>query len=203
MKRIPFDPNRPRVIVLGFDGLSPRLMERWMDAGLLPNFARLAREGTYRRLRTTNPSESPVAWSSFATSCNPGKHGIYGYLHRGPENYLPEPVQISMSRQIGRWRVPLPQGRRKGKSFWQVATEHGVSATAMRAPLSFPFERLKGGLLLHGLGTPGTTGASGGFTAYRTDIRAPLLSARFCPHAGAGSGAVSHARLPRRGGWTH
>ena len=27
MRRTPFDPKRPRVIVLGFDGLSPPLME--------------------------------------------------------------------------------------------------------------------------------------------------------------------------------
>ncbi|MCX6032702.1 MAG: alkaline phosphatase family protein [Chloroflexi bacterium] len=171
MRRTPFDPKRPRVIVLGFDGLSPRLMEPWMEAGLLPNFARLAREGTYRRLQTTVPSESPIAWSSFATGCNPGKHGIFGFLHRAPETYLAEPSYLRLGRRIGRRTVPLPQRGRQGQSFWQVAGEHGISTTVMRAPLSFPFERVKGGLLLSGLGTPGLLGSAGGFTAYRTNLQ--------------------------------
>jgi len=169
MRRIPYDPDRPRVIILGFDGLSPRLAEQWMEAGLLPNFNRLAREGTFRPLKTTIPPESPIAWSSFATSCNPGKHSVFGFLQREPENYLPQPLQVSLGRKIGPWQVPMPRHPRRGKSFWQVAAENGVSTTVMRAPLAFPAERLRGGLLLSGLGTPGLSGQSGSFTVFRTD----------------------------------
>ena len=56
-----------RLVVLGFDGMDPGLAERWMAEGKLPNFSRLAADGHYQRLGTSNPPQSPVAWSDFAT----------------------------------------------------------------------------------------------------------------------------------------
>src|ERR1035441_7623864 len=54
-----------RIVFLGLDGLDPRLTERLMAEGKLPNLARLAAEGSYTRLRTTFPALSPGAWSTF------------------------------------------------------------------------------------------------------------------------------------------
>jgi predicted AlkP superfamily phosphohydrolase/phosphomutase len=59
------------MIIIALDGLSPEIIEPMMGAGKLPNFRRLQQEGSYSRLGTTNPSESPVAWTSFATGRNP------------------------------------------------------------------------------------------------------------------------------------
>src|SRR5437762_4228830 len=42
-----------RLIVVGLDGQDPKLTDRFMTEGILPNFARLAKTGAYRRLRTT------------------------------------------------------------------------------------------------------------------------------------------------------
>ena len=76
LKRV-FRPKRAgvsrarRVIIVGLDGQDPGLTEKWMNEGLLPNFARLRAAGTFARLGTTLPAESPVAWSSFQTGCNP------------------------------------------------------------------------------------------------------------------------------------
>ena len=50
-----------KVIILGFDGLSPDIIEPMMSRGDLPNFSRLKEQGSYRHLATTNPSQSPVA----------------------------------------------------------------------------------------------------------------------------------------------
>ncbi|NIV47450.1 MAG: hypothetical protein GWN46_11895, partial [Gammaproteobacteria bacterium] len=52
-------------------------------------FERLARMGCYKRLRTTFPSISPVAWSSFSTGTHPAKHNIYDFLDRDRRTYLP------------------------------------------------------------------------------------------------------------------
>jgi hypothetical protein len=63
-------PSRPlvkRLIVVGFDGQDTRLTERMMAEGRLPNFSKLADSGCYSRLKTTYPSITPVAWSSFST----------------------------------------------------------------------------------------------------------------------------------------
>lgn len=84
-----------KIIFLGLDGLDPRLTERWMAEGKLPNLARLAASGSYSRLRTTFPSLSPVAWSTFATGVSPAKHNIFDFLDRSLKSYLP---QLSSAR---------------------------------------------------------------------------------------------------------
>ena len=65
-----------KVIVIGLDGLEPRLTERYQSRGDLPNLQRLQEMGGYGRVRTTTPAQTPVAWSTFATGTNPGGHGI-------------------------------------------------------------------------------------------------------------------------------
>ncbi|MGD8414400.1 MAG: alkaline phosphatase family protein, partial [Candidatus Latescibacterota bacterium] len=54
-----------KVIMLGLDGLEPTICERMMDEGQLPNMKRLMETGAYRRLGTSTPALSPVAWSTF------------------------------------------------------------------------------------------------------------------------------------------
>src|SRR5271170_7351078 len=78
-----------RAVILGFDGMDPELAERFMGEGKLPNLAQLRDQGTFRKLRTTNPPISPVAWSTFMTGVNPGKHNIYDFLARDVDSYLP------------------------------------------------------------------------------------------------------------------
>ncbi len=78
-----------RVIVLGFDGVDAKLVQQWMDAGKLPNLARLRAEGTFRPLRPTIPAQTPVSWSTFSTGIDPGRTGIFDFLRRDPKNYLP------------------------------------------------------------------------------------------------------------------
>jgi predicted AlkP superfamily phosphohydrolase/phosphomutase len=63
-----------KLIFLGLDGLDPEFTEKLMEKGKLPNLARLKEQGSYRRLRTTFPALSHVAWSTFATGVNPAKH---------------------------------------------------------------------------------------------------------------------------------
>jgi hypothetical protein len=87
-----------QVVVLGFDGADPNLLAKWMKEGKLPNLARLAEQGTFRPLGTTNPPESPVAWASFATGLNPGGTGIFDFLRRDPQTYLPELALVSREK---------------------------------------------------------------------------------------------------------
>ncbi|MEO7652768.1 MAG: alkaline phosphatase family protein, partial [Bryobacteraceae bacterium] len=61
-----------------------------MAAGTLPNLSRLAAEGGFRRLRTTFPPLSPVAWSTFATGVSPARHAMFDFLNRSLQTYLPE-----------------------------------------------------------------------------------------------------------------
>src|SRR4051812_1386387 len=79
-----------KLVILGFDGMDPHLVERWMADGKLPNMAQLARKGGMHPLTTTHSPESPTAWASFATGVNAGKHNIYDFLVRDTSTYLPD-----------------------------------------------------------------------------------------------------------------
>ncbi len=78
-----------RVVVLGFDGVDAQLTERWMAEGKLPHLAKLAEAGGYARLLPPVPAQTPVSWSVFTTGRDPGGTGIFDFLVRDPETYMP------------------------------------------------------------------------------------------------------------------
>src|SRR6476659_8219132 len=88
--RRPASKYSQRLVILGFDGMDPALVSRWMREGKLPNLKRLADQGGLYPLATTHSPESPTAWASFATGVNPGKHNIYDFLVRDTSTYLPD-----------------------------------------------------------------------------------------------------------------
>jgi predicted AlkP superfamily phosphohydrolase/phosphomutase len=165
-----------RLIVVGLDGQDPKLTDRFMKAGLLPNFSKLARSGSYRRLRTTFPSVSPVAWSSFSTGTHPARHNIFDFLDRDRRTYLP---MLSSTRigtvdrflKLGRYRIPLqrPELRllRKSKPFWTILGEHRVWSTVLRVPITFPPDRFYGAEL-SAMCVPDLLGSQGTFRLFTT-----------------------------------
>ena len=101
-----------RAVILGFDGMDPELADRFMKEGRLPNLAKLRDQGTFSKLRTTFPAISPVAWSTFMTGVNPGKHNIYDFLARDTNNYLPylSSAEIKGPKRhikIGKYSIPF------------------------------------------------------------------------------------------------
>jgi predicted AlkP superfamily phosphohydrolase/phosphomutase len=163
-----------RVVIIGFDGMDPKLAERWMAEGKLPSLAALAREGAFRRLQTTHPPLSPVAWSSFMTGVHPARHGIFDFLARDVRSYLPflsssaiEPAKRSLA--IGKFQVPLGRPRlrlfRKAPPFWKILGEHGIFCSIVRVPATFPAERFHG-VCLSGMSVPDLRGTQGSFTYF-------------------------------------
>lgn len=143
-------PVTTQVVVLGFDGADPNLLSRWMAEGHLPNLARLSQTGTFQPLGTTNPPESPVAWASFATGLNPGGTGIFDFLRRDPQTYLPELALISRQKPKFLFglipiRPPKVINERHGVPFYKVAADAGYKTTVIRMPLEFPPTPLPGG----------------------------------------------------------
>jgi predicted AlkP superfamily phosphohydrolase/phosphomutase len=168
--------DRGRTIVLGFDGMDTELTEQWMADGTLPNFARLAREGHFQPLPTTNPAQSPVAWSSFATGLSPGQHGIFDFLRRDAQTYAPE-YSISfveppetVLRAFG-YQLPLDEGtirsRRAGTPFWMSAEREGRRSSVLRVPVTYPADPITS--MLSGMGVPDLLGTQGTFTFYTTE----------------------------------
>lgn len=167
--------SEKKVIILGFDGIDPDLLSKWMEEGKLPNLKRLGESGTFLELGTTNPAESPVAWSSFATGTNPGKTGIFDFLKRDPQTYMPDLATTSFSEGKFLLRFfpiekPSVTCDRKGTSFWQIASRSGLKCTILQVPVTFPPEKVIGGKLLSGLGVPDIRGTQGTFSYYTTDV---------------------------------
>ena len=166
-----------RIIVVGLDGMDPGLAERWMAAGKLPNFSKLAAAGSLHRLGTTHPPLSPVAWSSFMTGVHPARHGIFDFLARDARSYLPflsssaiEPARRSLA--IGKFELPLGRARirlfRKAPPFWKILGDHGVFSNVIRVPVTFPAERFHGACL-SGMSVPDLRGTQGSFTFFTED----------------------------------
>jgi predicted AlkP superfamily phosphohydrolase/phosphomutase len=90
----------PRVVIVGFDGADSRLVERWMAEGKLPHLAELRASGGYAPLTPTNPPQTPVSWSAFATGTNPGKTGIFDFLKKDPARaYVPTLAFVEETRR--------------------------------------------------------------------------------------------------------
>lgn len=168
-------PVTTQVVVLGFDGADPNLLAQWMKEGKLPNLARLAETGTFRPLGTTNPPESPVAWATFATGLNPGGTGIFDFLKRDPQTYLPELALVSREKPrflFGLIPIKPPKviNERSGVPFYKAAADAGYKTTAIRVPLEFPPTPLSGGKLWAGLSVPDVRGTWGTFFYFGTDL---------------------------------
>ncbi len=171
-------PVTKQIIILGFDGADPHFAAKWMAEGKLPNLARLSRSGTFTPFGTTNPPESPVAWASFATGLNPGATGIFDFLKRNPETYLPELSLVAHTKArflFGLIPVKAPGviNERHGEPFYQAAAAAGYKTTVIRMPLEFPPTPLPGGKLWAGLGVPDVRGTWGTFFYFGTDISKP------------------------------
>jgi predicted AlkP superfamily phosphohydrolase/phosphomutase len=164
-----------KLVILGFDGMDPDLVEQLVRDGKLPNMKRLMDQGGLYPLATTHSAESPTAWASFATGVNPGKHNIYDFLVRDTGTYLPDLGMVR--REPARFLfgyVPIARPKvhsiRGGTSFWVTAGRQGVRSSILTVPVTFPPEEVPNGELLSGLPLPDIRGTMGTFYYFATDL---------------------------------
>ncbi|HWL93817.1 MAG TPA: alkaline phosphatase family protein [Phycisphaerae bacterium] len=165
-----------RLVILGLDGLEHTLATRYMAEGKMPNLKRLAEMGSFKLLGTTTPPLSPVAWSSFLTGVNPGKHNIFDFLNTDRRNYTPYLSSVDIrpptkTLKLGKYVIPLnkPSIRlmRKGKPFWNTLGEHGIFTSVIRVPITWPPEKCRG-VVLSAMCVPDLRGTQGLFAFYST-----------------------------------
>jgi predicted AlkP superfamily phosphohydrolase/phosphomutase len=157
-----------KVIVIGLDGLEPSIVESMLGRGELPNLAKIRHAGSYARLKTTYPAQTPVAWSSFVTGTNPGGHGIFDFISRNPETYQPDIALSHFAPPKNILAQPRVVSRRKGVPLWEPLTRTGVPSTVLRCPCTFPPETLHG-KMLSGVGVPDLRGSQSRGTFYTQD----------------------------------
>ena len=143
------------MIVIGIDGMDPRLSERMMKEGLLPNLEKLRAGGGFSPLGTSTPPQSPVAWANFINGAGPGDHGIFDFIHRHPEEQCApfysaaETIPGDGAWEVGDHRLPLDFWpfnhkppttvlRRQGVPFWDYLDAAGVPSTFYDLPSQLP-----------------------------------------------------------------
>ena len=143
-----------RVVIFGVDGLAFRVIHPMMQAGYLPNFQALARDGVESILESKFPPFTPPAWMSLATGLKPAKHGVYDFWEYDQQG-----------------RDQLVTGRKAGKAIWNVLSEYGRRVLVVNVPLTYPPEPVNGYFVS---GFPGAS-EHGDFTyphAFREDVLA-------------------------------
>ncbi len=193
-----------KVIIIGIDGMDPRLCEAMMSAGQLPHLARLREIGGFSPLGTSIPPQSPVAWANFINGAGPGSHGIFDFLHRHPH----EPTKPFYSAaetlpgeggwdvgeyrlQIDTWpfnhKLPATVLQRQGVPFWDYLDAAGVPTTFYDLPSNYPPSPSQHGhhRCLCGMGTPDMLGSPGTYQHFSES----------CPEQGIDVGSGKQSRL--------
>lgn len=166
-----------RLVILGFDGVDPEWLDRYVAEGKLPNLARLTKAHggrAYRHLGSTNPPQSPVAWTSFATGTWPGDHGIFDFIGRklntAQGGLAVMPTVATTSFEVHRVGPPVARNLRTGEPFWKTLADDGIEVVAINVPYSFPPDPMREGRMLSGLGVPDLRETNSTFVYVGTDV---------------------------------
>jgi predicted AlkP superfamily phosphohydrolase/phosphomutase len=127
-----------RTLVVGFDGATLDLCERWMAEGRMPVLAGLAGDGAFAPLRSVFPFNSAVAWTSLSTGVDPGRHGVFDFV-------LPREGAYAL-------RVATREDRRV-PALWNHASEAGARVGVVNIPMTYPAEPLNG-VMVSGMDAP-------------------------------------------------
>jgi predicted AlkP superfamily phosphohydrolase/phosphomutase len=139
--------EKKKVLIIGMDGASPRLLFPWARSGELPALRRLMERGIHGTLLSTVPPATYPAWSSFMTGANPGKHGLFDFTARVPGSYS---IQFVNSTH------------RKMPTLWRILSDAGFRVGVMGMPSTYPPEHVNG-FMISGFDSPVATGIEGSF----------------------------------------
>ena len=143
--------KKKRVMVIGIDGTPFTFLKKHIEAGDFPVLAKLASQGAFAQMDSVQPCISSVAWSTYMTGKNPGKHGIFGFVDR---TLNPFNIFIPNSRQM------------TSETLWEILSRNGKKVIVINVPVTYPPRQVNGVLI-------------SGFLA--TDIEKAVYPDRFVP----------------------
>ncbi|HXU40002.1 MAG TPA: alkaline phosphatase family protein [Blastocatellia bacterium] len=118
-----------KLLVIGLDGASFNVLDPLIEKSQLPNIARLIKGGARAELETTFPPITAVAWSSFMTGKNPGKHGIFEFVRRDQRSNRELAVNASF---------------RQGRAIWDLLGDAGKRVIVHNFPCTYPPHEVNG-----------------------------------------------------------
>lgn len=112
-----------KLLLLGVDGLDPRLTRKYVDMGIMPNTKKFIERGAQRHDLTMlggHPTITPPMWTTLATGCYANVHGITGFYRNGEE--------------IGSQRYNLDSRLCKAEPLWNCFAEAGKKTLVWHWP---------------------------------------------------------------------
>lgn len=109
--------ERTKVVLVGIDGATFRVLDPLLAAGRLPRFQALIEAGARGPLRSEAPILSPPVWTTVVTGRPRGVHGIGGFFQKTAEG--DEVLVDSTLRRVGAlWNWLGPLDRTVGFAGW-------------------------------------------------------------------------------------
>lgn len=116
-----------KVLVLGIDGLDPRLTSRYMEEGIMPNFKKFCERGSHSvdlNMIGGQPTVTPPMWTTLATGASPAVHGITDYHAQAGEN----------GEDLGGAVYNFDSRRCKAEPMWNVTANAGLKTLVWHWP---------------------------------------------------------------------
>jgi len=113
-----------RILVIGLDGADWRVLQPYLDDGVMPNLSQLMAGGVSGALRSTLPTNSGVAWPAFLTGRNSGKHAVFDFTQRAPH----DPTRL----------IGVDSRAVRSERFLTALGRHGRQVGAINVPVTYP-----------------------------------------------------------------
>ena len=140
-------PSGARTLIVGLDGATWDLADRFMAEGRMPNLKRLVAEGVRAPLNSTTPPMTLPSWSSMLTGCNPGRHGIFDFVRKLP----------------GKWQLEFTNATHRAvPTLMRVLSDRGSRVASIAVPTTWPPEDING-VVVSGFDGPVSTGIDASF----------------------------------------
>ena len=121
-----------KVLVIGIDGGSWNLIEKWIVKGDLPTLKRIMENGVWGDLESCIYYFTSPAWKCYSTGKNPGKFGVFGYVNFD-RNAKKTSLNFSTSF--------------KSEDFWDILGRYGYKCGIVNTPLTYPPKKINGVLI--------------------------------------------------------
>ncbi len=117
-----------KLIVLGIDGMDPKLSKRLLDEGKLPNIEKMLSVGAAREdlvMLGANPTITPPMWTTLSTGAYPMTHGITCYWN-------------TAGNELGKLRNNFDSSFVKAEQIWAVTATAKKKTLVWTWPCSWP-----------------------------------------------------------------
>jgi predicted AlkP superfamily phosphohydrolase/phosphomutase len=159
------DKPRPRVVVIGVNGMELDVIRPLLLQGKMPNLSSVIKKGAYGKLRTVSAPNCPRVYSTLFTSTRPEEHGVTGFLVGG---------------------ITANTNMLKEEPIWSLLSKNGVTVGMANVPATFPVMPVNGymisGMLTRGkncedgiLCAPKLSEVEGGDAVYPPALKTELL----------------------------